>query len=337
VHGESRGSQEGAEGMAPGKDIRGGIDIGGTKAVAVLARADGEILAERRIDQWTGGSWEADLDKLAGALESLLEETGASPSEISALGVSAAGPLDPIEGVVLNPPNLPGWRQVPIRAVLEERLGVPVRVENDANAAALAEWRFGAGRGAQNLAYLTMSTGIGGGLILDGRLYRGARFQAGEVGHMPVVPDGRQCACGLRGCLEAYVGGAALATRMREELAGEENSVILNLAGGDPAAISAETWVEAIRAGDRYALRLREEYLDHLAQGLAILVMTLDLERIVLGTIVRSNPELLLEPLKKRLKSLVWAPQREVDLRGGELGPRMPAYAALCVAELDDS
>jgi predicted NBD/HSP70 family sugar kinase len=124
---------------------------------------------------------------------------------------------------------------------------------------------------------------------------------------------------------------------MREELAGEVTSVILDLAGGDPAAVSAETWVEAIRAEDQYALGLREEYLDHLAQGLAIVVMTLDLERIVLGTIIRNNLELLLEPLKERLRSRVWAPQREVDLRGGELGPRMPAYAALCVAELDDA
>jgi glucokinase len=315
--------------------LEGGIDIGGTKAVAVVGRL-GEIVREARLEGWTSGSWERDLGTLASTLTDLLEAAGVAPTDLTVLGVSAAGPLDPREGIVLNPPNLAGWENVPVRAFLEEKLGVPVKIENDANAAALAEWRFGAGRGARHLAYLTMSTGVGGGLILDGRLYRGARFQAGEVGHMPIVANGRPCSCGLRGCLEAYTGGAALAARIREEVARGASPAILELAGGDLAAVSAETWMRAVRAGDPYALGLRDRYLDHLARGLAILVMALDLERIVLGTIVQSNPELLLEPLKERLKLYVWASHRDVDVRPGLLGPRLPAYAALCVAELPE-
>ena len=146
------------------------------------------------------------------------------PSANAALGVSSPGPLSVREGRVIETPNLEGWRDVPIVAHLSEALGVPVRLDNDANAAALAEWRFGAGQGTRHLIYLTMSTGLGAGLILDGRLYRGASDQAGEVGHMPVVPGGRRCNCGQRGCLEAYTGGAALADIIREEIAAGERS-----------------------------------------------------------------------------------------------------------------
>jgi glucokinase len=280
-------------------------------------------------------SWERDLSTLADAVIRLLEEAHASPSNVAALGVSAAGPLDPVEGVIISPPNLSSWNNAPIRAFLEDRLDVPVRVENDANASALAEWRFGAGRGAQNLAFLTMSTGVGGGLILGGQLYRGARFQAGEVGHMPVVPDGRRCACGLRGCLEAYTGGAALAARLREDASAGKAEAILELAQGDPARISARAWVEAVRRGDPYARELFDEYVGHLARGLSILVMALDLERVVLGTIIQENPDLFLGPLRTRVREQVWDSFRDVEIRPGELGPRLPAYAALCVAELD--
>lgn len=316
--------------------LRGGLDIGGTKAVAVLARAEGEVLGEVRLDGWTTGSWRRDLEALAAALEGLLEEAGLQGSDLTRVGVSAAGPLDPVEGIVLNPPNLPGWDGVPIRAFLEDRLGSPVAVENDANAAALAEWRFGAGRGARSLAFLTMSTGVGGGLILDGRLYRGSRLQAGEIGHTPLVANGRPCACGLRGCLEVYTGGAALAMRMQTDVRNGASPLLLELAGGDPDAISAETWIRAVRADDPYALRLREEYLGHLARALASLIMTLDLERVVLGTMVRSNPELLLEPLRERLPVLLWPAFRDVEIRPGALGDRLPAYAALCVADLPE-
>ena len=318
----------------PGR-IRAGIDIGGTKVVAVLARERGEVLREVRLEDWTLGSWERDLAVLADAVSQLADDARVALTTIASVGVSVAGPLDPRTGVVLDPPNLLGWEDVPLREFLEERLGVPVRVENDADAGALAEWRFGAGRGAHNLVFLTMSTGVGGGLILEDRLYRGARFQAGEIGHMPVVPDGRPCACGLRGCLEAYTGGAALAARLREDVERGEAEGIRELAGEDPGAITPRIWVEAIRQGDPYALALRGEYVDHLSRGLAIVVMALDLERVVLGTIIQTNPDLFLAPLREQVRERVWASHRDVDVRAGELGPRLPAYAALCVAELE--
>jgi glucokinase len=311
-----------------------GLDIGGTKILIALADADGQIVAESRFRDWTSGDAAADLAMIAGEIGFLLENAKVGTGQVRCLGVSAAGPLDIERGVVIDAPNVAGWREVPVVESLSRALSMPVRLENDANAAALAEWRHGAGRGVDDLIFLTMSTGVGAGLILGGRLYRGARFQAGEVGHMPIVSGGRPCSCGLRGCLEAYVGGAALAARMRQDAARGEARAILELAGGDPRRIDARHWVDAIRSGVPYALALREEFLDHLAHGLAILVLALDPRRVLLGTLVRENPDLFLDSLRERLRARLWPPLQDVEIEAAALGPRLPAYAGLSVAAL---
>jgi glucokinase len=318
-----------------GQTLQLGIDVGGTKAVIVAARASGEILAETRIEQWASGDWERDLETLAEQGLQILAEAGASSADVSTLGLSVPGPLDVRAGRVIEAPNLPGWVDVPIVARLRQVFDVPILLENDANAAALAEWRFGAGQGARNLIYLTMSTGIGAGLILDGRLYRGATYQAGEVGHVPVVPGGRKCSCGLRGCLEAYTGGAAIAEMIREDLEAGVETSIRSLADGDPARVSAALWVEALRAGDAYAEQLRERFLDHLAQGIALLLPIFDPERVVLGTILQRNPDLFLQATIERVRALTWPSLHHVELVPARLGDRLPAYAALCAASLD--
>jgi glucokinase len=324
-------------GVAGSERLLAGVDIGGTKCAVVLGRERGDILAESRIEDWASGDPDRDLAVLAAQVRALAREIGAELSDIAALGVSAPGPLDPRTGIVIDAPNIAGWRDLPLQRLLEADLGVPVRVENDANAAALAEWRHGAGQGAQSLAFLTMSTGVGAGLIFDGRLYRGAHFQAGEIGHVPVVLDGRACSCGLRGCLEAYVGGAGLAERIREDAEKGRATAILELAGGDPERVSARLWVDAIRARDAYALELREEFLDHLAQGLAILILALDPERIVLGTIIRENPDLFLDEVRERTRARIWPELHDTGIAPGALGARLPAYAALSVAAFDGS
>ena len=312
-----------------------GFDVGGSKAVVALGRAGGGILAESRLDDWARGAWPEDLETLIEAARSLLRNAGLGGGELGGVGVSAPGPLDPAGGVVLSAPNLPGWSDVPVGERIREALGVPVRLENDANAAALAEWRYGAGRGVRNLVYATMSTGIGAGLILDGRLYRGAHFQAGELGHVPIRARGRASAAGLPGTLEAYAGGAALAERIRADVAGGARTRIAELAGGDPRRISARLWVEAIRSGDAYARRLRDRFVRDTAQGLAGLVMLLDPEIIVLGTIVQQNPDLFLDGIREHTRARLWDSLRGVRIEPGQLGPRLPAYAALAVATLD--
>lgn len=312
-----------------------GIDIGGTKLNVALGRVGGDLVREARIERWASGDPSRDLARIAATAHDLLTAARLSPSDLAAIGVSAPGPLDPAAGVVRDAPNLPGWHEVPISASLARAFGRPVRLENDANAAALAEWRFGSGRGSRDFAFLTMSTGVGAGLILDGRLYRGARYGAGEVGHMPVVPNGRACACGLHGCLEAYTGGAALAARLRADVAAGARTSLAERAGGDSSRLTAELWVEAVRTGDPYALALFEEYLDVLAQGLAIVILALDVDRIALGTVIARNVDLFLEPLRKRVAARVWPRLRDTRIVPAELGPRLCAYAGLCAALLE--
>lgn len=310
-----------------------GLDVGGTKSLVALGRPGGQILAQSRHEDWASGGWQADLVQLESQARDLLQSAGVGESELDGFGVSAPGPLDPERGVVVAAPNLPGWRDVPVIERLASAFGVPGRLENDANAAALAEWRFGAGQGSRHMLYLTMSTGVGGGLILNGELYRGAHFAAGEIGHVAIVPGGRLCSCGLRGCLEAYTGGNGIAARIREDIQAGQATGILERSGGDLARVSARTWVEALRAGDPYARTLRDEYLDHLAQGLAAVVLGLDPECIVLGTVIQQNADLFLDDLRSRVSDRVWPLLRDVRIEAGALGAALPAYAALCIAE----
>lgn len=314
--------------QAKRQPARLGMDVGGTKTVIVAIGDTGDILAETRLDDWARGRWQDDVDTLAAAARAVLER--ASAATPTGVGLSVPGPLDLAAGRVIEAPNLPGWVDVPLAESMSEALGAPVVLENDANAAALAEWRFGAGQGARSLLYLTMSTGIGGGLILDGRLYRGATWQAGEVGHMPIVVGGRRCNCGLRGCLEAYASGAGIASIIRDDLGRGEDTALREMTRGRPA--SARLWAEAVRAGDAYALRLREQFLDRLAHGLAILIPTFDPERIILGTIIARNADLFLDPLIERVRALTWESLHHVELVPARLGDRLPAYAALCAA-----
>jgi glucokinase len=182
--------------------------------------------------------------------------------------------------------------------------------------------------------YLTMSTGVGAGLVLDGRVVRGAHSQAGELGHAPLIEHGRRCACGLRGCLEAYTGGAALADQIREAIAKGRETAILGLAGDDPANISARHWCAAIRAGDPFALELRAEFIRHLARGLAFALATVDPEIVILGTIVRENPDLFLDALVERVRAVTRPELHATPIVCATLGDRLPARAALAVAAL---
>jgi glucokinase len=160
-----------------------GIDLGGSKLAIAIANPDGRLIAHETRPSRISGDPNADVAAIAADAAGLVSRSGLTASDFDAVGLSVPGPIDHARGAILNPPNLPGWEDVPLRARMSELLGLPVRVENDANAAALAEWRYGAGRGARNLVFLTMSTGVGTGLILDDRLYRGHRGRASEFGH----------------------------------------------------------------------------------------------------------------------------------------------------------
>lgn len=298
-----------------------------------LALADerGGLRARRRRPTEPTGRPEDDVARIALEARALLRDEGLSASDVAAVGISVPGPVDLARGLVVSPPNLPGWEEVAVRPRLEEALGVRAFLDNDANAAALAEFRFGAAKPFDHAIYLTMSTGVGGGLVLDGRVHRGHGWNAGEIGHTPVEWEGEPCACGLRGCLEAYVGGASWQQRLRRVT--PETSEAAKRAGGREQ-VKPEHLVEAARAGDAFARGEMERFNGYLARALTALVFTLAPQVIVLGTIcVAAGEELCFRPLRESVRGHVWPVFAEgLEIVPAKLGGDLAYYAGVCVA-----
>lgn len=304
-----------------------GFDLGSTKTAVSVWGHEARGPSPRRLDreEWPTppGGAQAALERMAAQGERLIAAhrlQGAG--ELAGIGVSGGGPVAPETGTILSIPNLAGWEDVPIARILSERFGVPAFLENDANACALAEWTYGAGRGARHLAFLTCSTGIGAGLVLDGRLYRGATSLAGEIGHVEIVPDGLPCGCGRRGCLEAYASGAGMAARLQR------------LREEDPSLPrSARHVVERARLGDEFSKAFLKETAGFLARGLATLIFCVNPEKIVLGTIAAAAGPFLIEPLRVALEERVWpALLHGLEVVPSGLWPDLGDYAALAVA-----
>src|SRR4051812_28414802 len=235
-----------------------GVDLGGTNIVAGAMTADGTgIHAVRSIPTKSETGDEGVAGRMVALVEEVISETerdtGASRTDFVGVGVGAPGPLDREHGVVLIAPNL-GWTNFPLRQRMQDRLGLPTSLDNDANCATFGEWWQGAARGARNVVGLTIGTGIGGGLILNGALYHGASDMAGEIGHTTIDVNGRHCKCGNYGCLEAYASGPAIATRAREVLVREESaSMMPSMCGGKLDTLTAQTVYDAAKAGDQVA------------------------------------------------------------------------------------
>ena len=307
-----------------------GFDIGGTKLAVALGDDSGRIAARRRRPMRATGDPRADVEAMLRDAHDLLAGAGVAPGSLRGVGIAAPGPIDFERGTVESPPNLQGWASVPLVEWVRGAFSAPVHLENDANAAALAEWRFGAGRGMRHLVYLTMSTGVGGGLILDGRLYRGTGG-AGEIGHMPVEwgEAAEPCSCGRRGCLEAYTGGRRWTERLaRITPAGSRVAAL----AGAPAHARPEHLVAAAREGDDFALGELDRWNHYLARGLIAVSYVLAPEAFVLGTIATAAGEALcFAPLRRTLAEQVWV-SPGIDVRGSGLGEDRPYYAALCAA-----
>lgn len=240
-----------------------GLDIGGTKCALVIGDRTGKVLARWQVA--TAG-YGADWQRL---INDLLKNAKGIYTRPLAAGVSCGGPLSSARGVIMSPPNLPGWDDVHIVEWLQNRINVPTFLQNDANACALAEWQFGAGRGCKNMVFLTFGTGMGAGLILDGRLYAGTNDMAGEAGHMRLAPDGPE-GYGKRGSFEGFCSGGGIRQLAQMEL------------GKD---ISCKQLCELADAGDADARRVLEKSADYLGRALAVLIDILNPERIVIGSI----------------------------------------------------
>lgn len=281
-----------------------GVDLGGTKIRTVVATAEGEIVAGDQRPTAAAGGPEAVIERVVGSVEAALRRAGASLEQIVGIGVGAPGPVDVRRGAVVMAPNLPGWRDVPLREALRQRLGVAVHLANDASVAALGEHRFGAGRGSQHMVYITVGTGIGGGLIIDGALYEGAAGGAGEVGHMVLEPQGPPCGCGARGCLEALAAGPAIARQAESALGGAAGrpSLLRGLAGGLLGGVTAEMVVQAARQGDALSLEVLATAARYLGLGITNVVHLCNPELVVVGGSVAKAGELLLGPARRVLR-----------------------------------
>ena len=285
------------------------VDLGGTKIRAALAQSDGQLLKIVR----TSTEAERGPDAVIARMEQAIREAaGAAWPEVSGIGIVAPGPLDPWEGVIIQAPNLPGWNNVPLKAIFEKSLQRPVRLGNDANLAALAEQQFGAGRGLKDLIYLTISTGIGSGIVIDDRLLLGAKGLGGEVGHIIVQPDGPLCNCGSRGCLEAIASGTGIARRARERIRerGTSGQMIVQLAGG-LEAITAESVGQAAQAGDPLAVALIRESAEVIGFAIITLMRLFNPQLIIIGGGVSQSGDLFFGPIHQTVQANLLRPYWE--------------------------
>ena len=246
-----------------------GVDIGGTKVAAGLVDSHGNISHKTRVPMVAAGDAAAGFASVQNAVEALFREAPGAQGSVKGIGLCSPGPLDPLTGIVLNPPNVPCWRNFPLATETERAFGVPARVDNDANAAGLAEALWGAGAGYSNVFYATLGTGIGTGIVFNNRIYHGRTGSAAEGGHVTIDYHGPKCGCGKRGCIEAFCSGPAIAARAR--------------AGGRPGYLTAVQVAEAWREGDMVATRVLEDTADLLTVWLGNIVNVLEPDVMVIG------------------------------------------------------
>lgn len=308
-----------------------GIDLGGTKIHAVLADAAGQIVQEAHVTTEAHAGPSAVLDRIAVLIEQTLVSTSAS---VQAVGIGCPGLVDVQQGITRFFPNLPThWRDVPAAEILAKRLKRPVFLLNDVRAATLGELTFGHGRDVRTMAFFSLGTGIGGGLVIDGKLRLGPLGAAGELGHQTIVPDGPLCGCGNNGCLETLASGPAItAEGLRLMLAGQAPR-LFELSGGNPAHVSPRTIAAAARQGDPGAQQAISRAAEYLGIGIANVVSCLHPPLIVLGGGVAELGDLLLVPVRRILHQRVrMFPTDDVRIELSALGHRAGALGAVALA-----
>ncbi len=294
-----------------------GIDIGGTNIGISMGLEDGSIVESGTIPTQAHSGPKQALDRIIQAAKKLIDHY----SDVTAIGLSVPGPMSVKEEKILNPPNLPGWENIQIVKLLKQELSLPTFINNDANACVLAEWEFGSAKGCENLLYLTMSTGVGGGIIANGALIQGHSDTAGEVGHMVLDPTGPQCVCGLKGCLEIYCGGGPVAKSIQKRI--RDNNIetkMIALAENEISKIDMKVLIKAVKEKDPFAIKYWESFIERLGHGIGTLVMLYNPEAIILGTIAIHAQDLLLLPLRESLKKYCWSrPLKEFRLEASSL------------------
>jgi glucokinase len=309
-----------------------GIDLGGTKVLALIADSDGAVLGQAKLTTEASRGPDAVISRIIEAATEAARDAGVTLRDIAGVGVAAPGPIDRDEGVITDPPNLKGWHNVPLARSLRERFGVPTALENDANCGAVGEHAFGAGRGYSHMLYVTVSTGIGGGVIIANRLYAGASGAAGEVGHMAVSTDGPSCGAGHVGCLEAFASGTAIANRAREVIAAGGLPRTARIAEAHPP-LSADDVYLAAQQGETEAAAIIESAGRYLGFGLASMINAFNPQAIVIGGGLANMGEALLSPALDVARQRSFAQSfSDVQIVEWELGERGTALGALVCA-----
>jgi glucokinase len=260
-----------------------GVDIGGTKVAAAVVTDKGEIRRRSKSLMSTHGTAAEGVSSVVRTIDAVLENDADLKRSLRGIGICSPGPLDPRTGVIINPPNLPCWRNFPLAQEISRMYGVPVKVDNDANAAALAEGIWGAGRGYQNVFFAILGTGVGTGILLDRAIYYGRTGAAAEGGHMSIDYKGPRCGCGKLGCAEALLAGPAIARRAHAKLVAGQKSSLLELAGGNAENVTSEMVGQAYSAGDAVAREVLMETVELLAVWLGNIVDLLEPDVMILG------------------------------------------------------
>ncbi len=312
-----------------------GVDIGGTKTAVVLCRRPPAMLARIEFPTLPERGPERVIERIKGSIYELIGSSGLRHSRLERIGVSCGGPLDQAAGVIQSPPNLPTWKDVAITSILSNEFGVDCRLENDANAGALAEHRFGAGQGTSHMVFLTMGTGLGAGIIADGRLLAGASGQAGEIGHVRLTPNG-PVGYNKAGSVEGWASGGGMARVAMEEVAAavrKGQATVLASVLEQRADLTAKDVAEAAQAGDDLAKRIIQNTGRRLGEALAILVDLFNPQRIVIGGLAMRLGDTLLAPAREAMAREALAASAEIcQVVPAALAETIGDVAAICVA-----
>ena len=304
------------------RQLYGALDLGGTKLRAIVADLEGKVYGEDIRPSETDRGPDAVFDRMTETLAAAASAAAVRIADLGGVGIASPGAIDVNRGVVSEAPQLPGWRDVALAQTMARRFGLPVSLANDASAAALGEHRFGAGRGSRHMLFLTISTGVGGGIIIDGELYEGASGSAGELGHIMIDINGPPCGCGARGCLESLASGTALARR-GEELAATGRSPLLAQLREQEGVVTAEAMARAAEGGDEAAQAAFREMGKYLGIALASYVNVFNPQLILVGGGVARSAPLFMDEAEAVMRALAMSePLKHVRLELGALGDR---------------
>lgn len=280
-----------------------GIDVGGTNVKIALVDDNGKIIYSNSVPTYAKMGYEYTVNNIKQAIKDLMKETNTTPSDIEGIGFDFPGQVDCKTGVVKLAPNIPGWVNVPIAQMIEDEFHIPTRIDNDVRCAALGELKFGAGKGCENFICITVGTGIGSGIVINGKVVRGATNAAGELGHIKLQMNGGPiCGCGDTGCLEAFASGPAIVAMAQEYIKGGKSTKFREMAAVEGGEITPYMVAKAAEEGDSVAKRIFEIVGEYIGIGLTSVINLLNPERVIIGGGVAESGELLLGPIRKTIK-----------------------------------